>query len=526
MKKKHNIRPQTIAIIVVMALVMLLLLNHAFDRIRKLYTDLLYDNALELKTNHLEDTVGNLLKDIETEREVWLEEFTDQVESCEEYVRLLAKEAEVNPEREVRRYFESRPDRENWTYMAYNSATNRVITDNKGLLGDSWDGNVQELQSSFISYDMFTVGGVTIIYGITQATLDDYVKNSIIKKIRYNEFDGNTWIWINKIRNYDGGKNYAECVVNPEDKSSAGWLLSTGIKDADGREYLKEELEALKKGGSCLYTYRQKAEDGIPSYRVVYSSLFKDYDWIISMGSDMGDLAIFLNARKTVVEQYMIRFEAAIVIIFIVLLGIMTVMILKSDRKFSLKVTRRLKKQVELDTLTKATSRQYGEEILKQSFESFKKGKNGPHIMLLDVDHFKEINDTYGHDVGDVVLKRVVTALYHTFRKSDYLVRWGGDEFVGLYFGLGENDVQAVARRVMEAVHSVKVVTQDNTEIALTASVGIAAFSSGDRDYTDGLKRADNMLYESKAGGRNQFHIAEKDARIDENKSSDKISRN
>ncbi len=239
----------------------------------------------------------------------------------------------------------------------------------------------------------------------------------------------------------------------------------------------------------------------------------------------MDDIAVYVKNTNAPVEQYMIKFELVVAVIFLLLLAFMVVMTLRSDRAFSLNIANRLRHQVERDALTKATSRQYGEEKLKQFFEAFKKGKPSPAIMLLDVDHFKEINDTYGHDVGDVVLKRVVTSLYHTFRKSDYLIRWGGDEFVGVYLGLDRDAVEMVARKVMDAVHEVKVTTEDGTNLSMTASVGIAEFADSDTEYTDGLKRADNMLYESKAGGRNQFHIAEKNAAIDESKQSDKLAR-
>ena len=116
-------------------------------------------------------------------------------------------------------------------------------------------------------------------------------------------------------------------------------------------------------------------------------------------------------------------------------------------------------------------------------------------------------------------------SLYHTFRRSDYLIRWGGDEFVGVYLGLDEDGVHTVAQKVMDSVHQVKVMTEDGTELSMTASVGFAGFAPSDTEYMDGIKRADNMLYDSKAGGRNQFHIAAKDAAIDDNKKSDKIAR-
>ena len=525
MNDKQKVRPQTISIVIFMTLMILVLLHQAFSKVRTLYTEQLYSNAFELRQEFLEHTVNNLIKDILTEREVRTSEYEDQVENCIDYVHSLTEEAEGSPEQEVKKYFDGRPDSDNWTYMAYDTRTNDVLLDSAGLLGDAWNGDESVIENSFVSADFFKTGNISIIYGITKETLNNIVKNSIEQKVMYNEFKGDTWMWINEIRNYDGGRNYAVRVVNPEEPSSAGRLLSTEEKDAEGKEYLQEELDALKEDGSALYTCMEKEEDGSISQKVIYSALYKDYNWIVSMSSDMNDVAGFVQYSNAPVEQYLIKFEIVVAVIFFLLLTFMIVMTVRSDRQFTWRITHRLKNQVERDALTKSTSRQFGEEKLKQFFESYKKGKPSPYIMLLDVDHFKEINDTYGHEIGDVVLKRVVTSLYHTFRRTDYLIRWGGDEFVGVYLGLDEDAVYMVAQKVMEAVRSVVVIADDGTEIHLTASVGIAAFGPEDKDYSDGLKRADNMLYDSKAGGRNQFHIAAKDAKIDLNKNSDSISR-
>ncbi len=522
---KEKIRPQTIAIVLGMTVALLILLHNSFGRIRVLYTDQLNTNALDLRKAFLRDTVGNLVEDIVTERNVRTEEYEDQVENCIDYVHYIAEEAEESPEKEVKAYFDGRPDSENWTYMAYDKTTNDVIYDPDGYLGDAWDGNEEQLKNSFISADFFTVGNVSIIYGITKETMNNKVKNSIQKKVTFNKFDGSTWLWIDEIRNYDGGKNYAVRVANPENRETEGRLHSTDEKDAEGKEYLKEELDSLNEDGEVLYSYVLKGQDGKRIPRLVYAKLFKDYNWIVGMSADMDDISAFVEESNAPVEQYVIKFEIVIGLIFFLLIAFMVVMTLRSDRELVGAITKRLKKQVERDALTGATSRQYGEDKLKQFFEAYKKGKPSPAIMLLDVDHFKEINDTYGHDVGDVVLKRVVTSLYHTFRRSDYLIRWGGDEFVGVYLGMDEDGLKILGQKVMDAIHQVKVVTEDGTELSMTASVGFAGFAPTDTEYMDGIKRADNMLYDSKAGGRNQFHIAEKNAAIDDNKKSDKIAR-
>ncbi len=278
MKDKQKVRPQTIAIIVVMTLAILLLLHQAFRRIRVLYTDQLYANALELRRHFLENTVNNLIEDIVTERAVRTKEYEDQVESCRDYVHLIAEEAKDDPAAAVKEYFDERPDSRNWTYMAYNMDDNSVILDSDGLLGDAWSGNEDEFGNSFISSDAFTAGNTRIIYGITRQTMDDVVRKSIAQKVMYNEFDGNTWIWINEIRNYDGGKNYAVRVANPEERGTEGRLISTSEKDANGNEYLKKELDDLNDIGKSEYTYSIKDKNGGSTPRLVYSVLFGDYN--------------------------------------------------------------------------------------------------------------------------------------------------------------------------------------------------------------------------------------------------------
>lgn len=525
MKKNQGVRPQTIVFIIVMTAAILILLHQAFKRIRVLYTDQLYANAMELRDDFQKSTVNNLIEDTITERAVRTKEYEDQVESCRDYVHLIAEEAASHPEEKVREYFEGRPDSKNWTYMAYDKLSNDVIYDSAGLLGDAWSGDQDELKNSFISADFYTIGNTAIIYGITRQTMDDVVKSSISQKVRQNEFEGNTWIWINEVRNYEGGKNYAVRLVNPEALSSEGRLVSTSETDANGKTYLQDELDAINDVGECHYSYAIKNKDGSSTIRLVYSRLFKEYNWIVSMGTNMDDITVYVDNTNAPIEQYMLKFEIVVDVIFFLIILFMIFMTVRSDRELTTKIAKHLRRQVEYDALTKATSRQHGENVLKSVFEAYKKGKPSPAIMLLDVDHFKEINDTYGHDIGDVVLKRIVTSLYHTFRKSDYLIRWGGDEFIGVYLGLDEDGVYNIARKVMDAVHEVKVKTDDGTELSMTASVGIAGFAPSDKDYTDGIKRADNMLYDSKAGGRDQFHIAEKNAAIDENKKSDSLSR-
>ncbi|NLB80234.1 MAG: GGDEF domain-containing protein, partial [Clostridiaceae bacterium] len=90
--------------------------------------------------------------------------------------------------------------------------------------------------------------------------------------------------------------------------------------------------------------------------------------------------------------------------------------------------------EVNYDALTKAGSRRYGTKFLEKVFSDFQTGGSSPAIIMFDIDLFKQINDSYGHYTGDEVLKQVVGTMRRTIREEDKLFRWGGDEFVGVFF--------------------------------------------------------------------------------------------
>jgi diguanylate cyclase (GGDEF)-like protein/PAS domain S-box-containing protein len=119
-------------------------------------------------------------------------------------------------------------------------------------------------------------------------------------------------------------------------------------------------------------------------------------------------------------------------------------------------------------------------------------------VALLDIDHFKRINDKHGHDMGDLVLKLVATTISKAIRTSDLVARWGGEEFLLLLPDTNVEGARVVAERVRNAVASLAPPCG-----TVTISVGIAELTRGEAGK-DVLKRADAMLYEAKGSGRNR----------------------
>ena len=129
-------------------------------------------------------------------------------------------------------------------------------------------------------------------------------------------------------------------------------------------------------------------------------------------------------------------------------------------------------------------------------------------MLLLDVDHFKKVNDTLGHDAGDAVLQGVARVLSSIARKSDFVARWGGEEFVVALAQTAEAGARVAAERVRRAIAEARYVLPNGTEHRATASVGLASADGPDWQIDDLLGRADKAMYSAKHRGRNRVEMA------------------
>jgi diguanylate cyclase (GGDEF)-like protein len=141
-------------------------------------------------------------------------------------------------------------------------------------------------------------------------------------------------------------------------------------------------------------------------------------------------------------------------------------------------------------------------------------GAHAPMLswIMSDIDHFKHVNDTYGHDGGDAVLKAVATSLRGAGRDGDTLARFGGEEFVLLLVGATADVAASVAERLRSRVAALRVVSGQHS-IGVTASFGVAQQAPGET-WTSALERADAAMYRAKQGGRNRVVLAVEPAHV------------
>jgi len=169
----------------------------------------------------------------------------------------------------------------------------------------------------------------------------------------------------------------------------------------------------------------------------------------------------------------------------------------------------RLKRQGITDTLTALNNRRFFEQRLQEEIEVSRRSKMPLSCMMLDVDYFKKVNDSYGHQVGDQVLREVATLIRAQLRGSDVLSRYGGEEFVALLSNTAGETAQEIAERVRSGIEEHIFTLPGGDKFNVTISIGAATYtpmSDAGGTSTDGeflVGHADRCLYAAKGAGRN-----------------------
>lgn len=171
----------------------------------------------------------------------------------------------------------------------------------------------------------------------------------------------------------------------------------------------------------------------------------------------------------------------------------------------------RTRHEARVDALSGVANRKAFDETLRYLLSSFHREQMRFSLLLLDVDHFKWINDTHGHAAGDLVVQNLAAYLQSLIRANDFVARFGGDEFAILLGRIDVDTAAIVADRIRQAIarHNFDVGT-NGERVAVTCSLGLATVSDGDTEETL-FVRADEALYRSKRNGRNQLQIELRD---------------
>ena len=250
--------------------------------------------------------------------------------------------------------------------------------------------------------------------------------------------------------------------LSPEELSGQGWLLA--IHEADSERIACQLRESVANGEPFSEEFR------------LHSPLGK-VTWVKA------------NARALYDEQSRVMGMLATV----------------TDISAQMEVESQLRELAEYDPLTGLVNRTFFNSHLQQAFDSSTRHGNVV-LFFLDLDGFKQINDSLGHDIGDELLKQVAQRIANTVRKEDIVARLGGDEFTVILTHLkGDYLAIRVAQKIIAKMQAPFLI--DNQEIYVTASIGIATGNAANSDRASLLKQADIALYRAKAQGRNNFQF-------------------
>lgn len=245
--------------------------------------------------------------------------------------------------------------------------------------------------------------------------------------------------------------------------------------------------------------FRQKVENvvtlGTPGFTIweqrPYLVRFKSYQPITGQEAFMYQNTTLLPLQGT---------QGAIDHICLILYDVTNVAVNKQQLQTA---NQQLQQLSRTDRLTGLSNRGFWEECLKHEYARHRRQHSAAALVMFDIDHFKKVNDTYGHPAGDKVIQAVAEVVRAQVRDSDYAGRYGGEEFVVLLPDSDSAGAGLLAERLRQCIEAL-VVTHEGQSIPFTISLGVADLSQPTEQYEQLLERADQALYASKRGGRNR----------------------
>lgn len=174
------------------------------------------------------------------------------------------------------------------------------------------------------------------------------------------------------------------------------------------------------------------------------------------------------------------------------------------------KLLEELKLSSKTDGLTNLYNRKFLDDKIKLIEKEVTRVDITYGILMIDIDYFKEVNDNYGHDIGDKTILTMAETLLENTRDTDYIIRYGGEEFLVILWNCDKNKVHSVAEKIREQFNKKKIIRKENEYFYKTTSIGYSYFSKDTENFREIIKYADIALYQAKHTGRNKSVVFDK----------------
>lgn len=336
------------------------------------------------------------------------------------------------------------------------------------------------------------------------------IRTNVASIIRGMRLIDNGYIWVNQIVDYRGGDNYAIRAVHPNLPETEGQWLSTNTTDIRGNRPYEQELEGVKQHGELFFDYYFKKIDSDEiTHKLSYAKLYEPWDWVVATGVYLDDVDRLIHNETQRMEQTSNRQLLLTLSISLSLVVLGALVIVAFDRQIS-KLIRNYETRIRdymaslqclsiTDRLTGLFNRLKLDDVFAYEMDKADRYANRFSILLLDMDRFKNVNDTYGHQAGDGVLVETARILKRYSRKTDTVGRWGGEEFLIIMPETDADRALSVAEKIRQAV-----AVHDFSAVgSMTCSIGVSTYRPGDSKETM-TERADRALYCAKNEGRDK----------------------
>ncbi len=490
------------ALMVLSTIVLVGMSLYVIARIEQVYVHSTAQSIEHLKRQFLYDAVNNQINRIDTRRESAQQYYLAELDRTLAGIEHLYDKGNGRIEHIIS-YLSSKPNTF-WTVVLWDKTTGNLLLDTHSLMQDGvfMPGKVDYRVHAIRDY-----GPYSLFIGIAQAMVDEQVKASIAQEIYASKYSEDSYIWVNEVLDYEGGDAYAVRRIHPNLRSTVGTTLSTGMTDVKGTTPYKTELEGVKQNGELFFTYYfKKMNSDTISEKLTYAKLYKDYDWIVAMGIHLDDMSHYIDTTTgqstRIVKQITPIFIFSMLALFV--MHSLTLVFLEHRR--NKKREHLLQKQVYQDPLTGIGNRRSGLKLLDERFLQFKQSGVLVMVALFDVDYFKQINDTYGHDIGDRCLVQLANSISKVICTESSIFRWGGDEFLIICPRFDDEELERMKKVLLETART-SYIPHDGVSISLSISVGISTFLPADESESLILKRADKALYQAKQLGRNRCEV-------------------
>lgn len=494
----------------------------------KVHAELVKDQIYGLKMAFLRDTVQNMLRDIDRLRNENRERARAEMDHLLDDLRRVYDIDPAGFERVAKDILRQQEHR----------GTLRVSLERRDDGTVAFSSGERRPGCPYVD-----LGPYRLSMEVDEAWVDRAAKSTIADIIRAQSFEYDGYIWVNEVIDWAGGDGYAVRRIHPNLPETEGSLLSTKTADIKGNLPYLNELEGVKKDGELYsrYYFKRKGSEEI-SEKLTYAALYADYGWIVAMGIHVDDIETYSLAVREASEALNARVILMVVVLLSLFFGLGMAFLILVGRRFIDDSAREIRKESNTDPLTGALNRRIGAAYFAEALRAFRLDKPSPMIFSFDLDDFKRVNDTFGHEAGDVVLRSVAEQVKRTMRTSDFLFRWGGEEFILVYNGVTPREVLRLAERLNRQVASAWIALGPAASVAghpgeppappvaacgsdedtgfycangdsgrvvrISISIGVSWFAASDSTYEDAIKRSDEAMYRAKAEGKNRAKVA------------------